>query len=125
MLLKKFFKSKDTYLLINGSNEINLLLYFKLSLKQMKKAFPLSNDENDENIHKNYLTAVFDKDGNDYLGKFNEENLLNFINNLEHTTILEKEYTDLPKTFSNKISIEEFKEKKNFCEEHHIKYLFL
>ena len=117
MLSKKQLKNKDAYLLINGSNEINLLLYFKLSPEQMKKAFPLSNDENDGNIYKNYLTAVFDKDGNDYVGKFNEENLLHFIDNFEHTTILDKEYTDLPKTFSDKISIEEFKEKKNFCKE--------
>ena len=120
MLSKKKLKSKDAYLLINGSNEINLLLYFKLSHEQMKKALPLSNDGNDGNdgnVHKNYLTAVFDKDGNDYLGKFNEENFLHFINNVEHTTILEKEYTDLPKSFSDKINIEEFYEKKNFCKE--------
>ena len=105
-------KSKDTYLVINGSN-VYLLLYFQLSPKQMKKVLPLSNDEND----RNYLTAVFDKDGNDYICKFNEKNLLNFLYNLEHITILEKEYTDLPKTFSDKISIEEFKEKKKFCKE--------
>lgn len=116
ILKKKIkLKSKDAYLLlINSSNKINLLLYFKLSPEQMKKE--LGSCTNSKQC---YLTFIFDSDNNYYAYQLNEKNLLHFItgNNVEHITILEKKYTDLPKHFLDKISIEEFYKKKNFCEE--------
>lgn len=99
------------YVFLND-NKIYDYLYLKLSPEKLKKALPLSYENNTE---KSYLTAVF-ANGRDYLGQSSFQEVEAAIQKMDMVSILDNDY-DYVKTRIPSLSLDEYNMKKSFCEQ--------
>lgn len=72
-----------------------LFVYMKLSKLELKKALPLSYDDNK---HSEYLGAVFEN-GMDFVAPHTKESIQNILNERENINLLDNNYETCLKTF--------------------------
>lgn len=87
--------NKGVYIYIED-NEPFLFIYKQATQDVLKRALSITFNNN---VDKDYLCVIFHKNGQDYLGQSDRENIHNIIDKLEHIDIMEREYRQLPDIF--------------------------
>lgn len=89
-------KEKGAYIFQDKEKRVFNFLYFKLDQEEMRKALPITYD-NDEN--RNYLLVTFDPDGRDYLGQQSWERVQEIISNNDMINLISTQWEELPEEF--------------------------
>ena len=104
-------KEKGAYIFKNEDNYIYLYIYKKLENKNLSEALPISYNKNPE---LNYLVAIFDQDGRDFLSQANYKSIEENISQLNMIDLINNSYQELTNIFEN-LTEDEYKYKLDFA----------
>jgi hypothetical protein len=102
------FKNRDN---IKNTDDLDLLLYMKLTDEELKRALPISYNPN--LINSNYLAAIF-HNGYDHLAQYSFETIKRIISEENMKSIIDNDYITIQSYF-NKLSYETYIHYKEFA----------
>ena len=88
---------KGAYIFQDEEGRIYRFLYFKLGEIEMKKALPLTYQEDSE---RNYLLVTFDPEGSDYLAQQSQEKMLEYIETNKMTNLLTTSWEEIKDNYN-------------------------
>ena len=86
----------DGLIFLDENNNICDLIYMKLDKDNMKKALPISYNND---VNKNYLLVIFDSTGRDYLGQHDFASIKNYIDKVQAISLIHNDYKNIKKRF--------------------------
>ena len=92
-------------------NQPFLFIFRKSNADALMRALPLSY-KNDNN---NYMCAVFDLNGRDYIGQSNISDIEKMLSETENNYILDKDYNQISDSIQSSIDIELYNRWKEFA----------
>ena len=87
---------QDGLIFLDKNNNICDLIYLKLDSDNMKKALPISYNDD---MNKDYLLAIFDSTGKDYLGQHDFTTIDKYINKVHAISLINNDYKNIKDKF--------------------------
>ena len=103
--------NKGIYIYIE--NSLPFLFIYKQTTQEVLKRALCVTFNND--VDKDHFCVIFHKNGQDYLGQANKEDIHNILDKLDHIDIMEKDYGELPDRFKHCMDISFYKDWRNFA----------